>query len=85
MQRFQKMEILVKVNPWTKNINISKFGFDELTKLEIYKINLTAKPVDNAANKQLVQVLAQYFQVKTKSVSIQKWQTSKLKKVKIEK
>lgn len=77
------MEILVRVIPWTKKINVQAMGNDELTGKKIYKIKLTAKPINHEANKQLVEVLVKYFNTKKRFVEILKWDTSKLKKVKI--
>ena len=50
------MEILVKVVPGSKKIQVAHEWKDLLTWRDIYKINLTAKPVNNQANKQLLEV-----------------------------
>lgn len=77
------MEILVRASPWSKHIKVTKIWYDELTGLDIYKVNLTAKAVNNSANKQLLKVLADYFKVKIRDIDIHKWQTSKIKKLTI--
>jgi len=77
------MEILVKVIPWSKKIKIISFWKDELTGKSIYKVKLTAKPINNQANKQLIEVLEKYFNTKKRFISITRGDTSKLKSVKI--
>ena len=77
------MEILVKVIPWSKKIEIIQLWKDLLTNKDVYKVKLTAKPVNNQANKQLVDVLVKYFNTKKRFVVIDKWNTSKLKLIKI--
>ncbi len=79
------MEILVHVVPWSKKIKVSQEGKDLLTNRPIYKINLTAKPVNGEANKQLIEVVADYFKVKKRFVNLEKGNTSRLKLIKIEK
>lgn len=77
------MEILVKVIPWSKKIEVEEIWKDLLSNLPIYKIKLTAKPVNNQANKQLIDVLVNYFNTKKRFIEILKWDTSRLKKVRI--
>lgn len=77
------MEILIKVIPWAKKIDVQAIGNDELTGKKIYKIKLTAKPINHEANKQLVEVLVKYFNTKKRFIEILKWNTSKFKTVKI--
>jgi uncharacterized protein YggU (UPF0235/DUF167 family) len=77
------MEILVKVIPWSRKIEVLKEWKDLLTWKDVYKIKLTAKPVNQEANKQLIQVIADYFKTKKRFVKIHKWTTSRLKLVKI--
>jgi uncharacterized protein YggU (UPF0235/DUF167 family) len=79
------MEILVKVVPGSKKIQVAHEWKDLLTWRDIYKINLTAKPVNNQANKQLLEVIAEYFWVKKRFVSLDKGASSRLKLVRIEK
>jgi len=78
------MEILVKVVPWSKKIQITKEWKDLLSWKEIYKVNLTAKPIKGSANEQLQEVLANYFWVKKRFVKLVKWSTNRLKLVCIE-
>jgi len=79
------MEILVKVIPNSKKIQVKFEWKDLLTWREIYKVNLTAKPIKWEANKQLQEILADFFDVKKRFVRIDKWTTSKLKLIRIEK
>ena len=79
------MEILVQVVPWSKKISVEENGKDILTWRTIYRVKLTAKPVNGQANKQLQEVLADYFKVKKRFVEIDKGATSRLKLVKITK
>ena len=79
------MEILVKVVPGSKKIQVQSEWEDLLTGRKIYKVNLTAKPIKWEANKQLQEVLAEFFWVKKRFVEIDKGTTSRLKLVRIEK
>jgi len=77
------MEILVQVIPWSRKISVEENGKDILTWRPIYRVKLTAKPINGQANKQLQEVLADYFKVKKRFVEIDKGATSRLKLVKI--
>ena len=77
------MEFLVHVIPWSKQILVQEDGKDLLTNRIIYKIKLTAKPINWEANKQLIEVISDYFKVKKRFINIDKWATSRLKLVKI--
>jgi len=77
------MEILVKVIPWSKKIDVIFLWKDKLTNKDIYKIKLTAKAINNQANKQLIEVLEKYFKTKRRYINILKWDTNKFKLLKI--
>ena len=77
------IEILVQVVPGSKKISVEESWKDLLTWRTIYKVKLTAKPINWQANKQLQEVLADFFWVKKRFVEIDKWATSRLKLVKI--
>ncbi len=77
------MDILVRVIPWSKKIKIEKEWKDLLSWIEIYKVNLTAKPINWEANKQLIKVISEFFWIKKRFVSIYKWETNKVKLLKI--
>lgn len=77
------MEILVKVIPNSKNIEIFEEWNDLLTNRAVYRVKLTAKPVDNQANIQLIGTISEYFNVKKRFVRIVKWENSKSKLIKI--
>ena len=78
------MEFLVKVIPWSKKMDVQLEWKDLLTGRDIYKIKLTAKPIDGEANKQLIEVISKFFDVKRRFIHIDKWATSRLKLVKID-
>ena len=78
------MEILIKVIPWSKKIQVKEEWQDLLTWRTIYKVNLTAKPINWEANKQLIEVLADFFKTKKRFINLDKWATSRLKLVRIE-
>ncbi len=77
------MEFLVHVIPWSKQILVKEDGRDLLTDRIIYKVKLTAKPINGEANKQLIEVISDFFNVKKRFVEIDKWASSRLKLVKI--
>ena len=64
-------------------MDIIPFWKDELTGKNIYKIKLTAKPINHQANNQLIEVLEKYFNTKKRFISITRGGTSKLKSIKI--
>ena len=77
------MEILIQVVPGSKKISVEEQWKDLLTNRTIYKVKLTAKPINGEANKQLLEVLSDFFKVKKRFIEIDKWATSRLKLVKI--
>jgi len=77
------MEILIQVVPGSKKISVEEQWKDLLTNRIIYKVKLTAKPINGEANKQLLEVLSDFFKVKKRFIEIDKWATSRLKLVKI--
>ena len=68
-------QILVEVRP-----NSSKVSIEKVTDI-VYKVKLTAPPVDGKANIQLIKVLADYFEVSKSQVAIKAGKTSKTKVV----
>ena len=70
--------LTVSVEPRSAKAGIQVIRGDSL------KIKLTAPPVDGAANKQLVEVLAKEFRVKKSAITIVRGETSKNKIVYIE-
>ena len=69
------MTITVTVKPNSKSIVVEK-----ITDL-IYKMRLTATPIDGKANRQLIEVLADYFKVSKSQVRIKSGKTAKTKVV----
>ena len=70
------MEIQVKVVPRAKQNKVKKDG-------QIYKVYLTAPPVDNKANQLLLEVLAEFFDVPKGKVSIIRGHSSRQKLIRI--
>ncbi len=68
-------QILVEARP-----NSSKVSIEKVTD-QVYKVKLTAPPVDGKANIQLIKVLADYFEVSKSQVTIKAGKTSKTKVV----
>ncbi|MCF7834617.1 DUF167 domain-containing protein [Candidatus Gracilibacteria bacterium] len=75
------MKINVSVVPGAKQekIDIQK----DLMGNEVYKIRLRAKPIDGEANKNLIQILSDYFKIAKKDVIILKGSNNRLKVVEI--
>lgn len=68
-------QILVEVRP-----GASKNKIEQIT-AQVYKVWLTACPVEGRANRQLVQLLADYFDVAKSNVEIKQGKTAKTKVV----
>lgn len=68
-------QILVEVKPHSAKSNVGK-----ITDL-VYRVRLTAPPVEGKANDQLIKVLADYFKVSKSQISIKTGKTSKTKLV----
>ena len=71
------MRIYVKVIPRSSKNEVTKIAERE------YKVKLTAAPIDNKANKMLIKVLAEYFNVSKSSLRILGGRTTKTKLIKI--
>ncbi|MFA6081909.1 MAG: DUF167 domain-containing protein [Patescibacteria group bacterium] len=65
-------KILVKVMPFAKSVRVEPI-------LGGLKIWLTAKPVDGEANKQLIEVLADYLQVPKSAIQIKSGENGRTK------
>ncbi|MFZ2150497.1 MAG: DUF167 domain-containing protein [Candidatus Absconditicoccaceae bacterium] len=50
---------------------------------EVYKIWLKAKPIDGEANKNLIQILSNYFKIAKKDIIILKGNNGRLKTIEI--
>ncbi|MFA6421806.1 MAG: DUF167 domain-containing protein [Candidatus Buchananbacteria bacterium] len=68
-------QILVQAKP-----NSSKVEVEKITD-QVYKVRLTAPPVDGKANDQLIKVLAQYFDVSKSNIAIKAGKNAKTKVV----
>ncbi len=77
------MKILVQAKPWSKKIEIKYIWKDLLTDLDIYSIKLIAKPIKWEANKQLIEILSDYFKVSKSNIKILKWNSTKYKLIEI--
>jgi len=71
------MDINIKVIPNAKKILIKTEG-------PILKVYLTAPAVDDKANEQLIEVLAEHFSVRKRQISITKGLKSRNKTIRIE-
>jgi len=71
------MRIYVKVSPRSSKNEVTKISEGE------YKIKLTAAPIDNKANKMLLDILAEYFDVPRSSLQIIGGKSAKVKIVEI--
>ncbi|MFH0969449.1 MAG: DUF167 domain-containing protein [Patescibacteria group bacterium] len=69
--------IYVKVIPESSHNKIEKISEEE------YKIWLTAPPVDNKANRMLIQVLSEYLNIPKSSLAIIGGKTAKVKIIEI--
>ena len=76
------MKLLLKVitNAKTNKIEIN----ENKNKSEDYKVYLTTTPVKGEANKDLIKLLAKYFQVSKSNITIVKGETSHYKVIEID-
>lgn len=70
--------VQVKVEPRSSRAQVAGLLGEQL------KVKLTSPPVEGAANKQLIEVLSEFFGIKKSSISIIRGQSSKNKVVEIE-
>jgi len=71
------MRIYIKVIPRSSQNKVEKISEGE------YKVKLTAPPIDGEANKMLIKILTEYFNVSKSSVEIIGGKTAKTKIVEI--
>ena len=69
--------IEVKIVPNARKTSVEKEG-------EKYKVYVTAPPVDGKANKALIEVLSEYFNIKKSSFEIIRGETGRNKLVRID-
>jgi len=72
------MNITVNVIPNSKNPEIIRVSENN------YKVRVDAPPLENKANKRLIEILAEHFNVSKSSISIIRGLKSKNKTVKID-
>lgn len=72
------MEISVNITPNSKTSEITKISEN------IYKIKVDAPALKNKANKRLIEILSEYFNVSKSSISIIKGLKSRNKIIKID-
>ena len=70
------MDIHVKVYPNARRNEVKKEG-------EVYKVYLNVPPVEGKANQRLIDVLADFFEVRKSAVIITKGLKSRLKTIRI--
>lgn len=68
--------IQIKVIPNAKKPEV-------IEKDNLFKVKVSAPAIEGKANKAVIKILAEYFKVKPKQVSIIKGETSNLKTIKI--
>ncbi len=68
--------IQIKVIPNAKKPEV-------IEKDNLFKVKVSAPAIEGKANKAVIKILAEYFKVKSKQVSIIKGETSNLKIIKI--
>ena len=68
-----KKIITVEVKTNSKEVKVEKITDN------IYKVRLSATPIEGKANKQLVSILAEYFKVSKNQIEIKSGKTSKTK------
>jgi uncharacterized protein (TIGR00251 family) len=66
-------KITVEVKPNSKEVVVEKIS--DL----VYKVRLSATPVDGQANDQLIKVLSKYFNISKSQVEIKSGKTSRTK------
>ena len=64
----------IRISPNAKKNEILKDG-------EIFKIKITAQPIDGKANKALIEILSKNFKIPKNSIKILKGETSKEKTI----
>jgi uncharacterized protein (TIGR00251 family) len=72
------MLVRVQVIPRSKKSTVIDIGKGGL------KVKVLSPPIDNQANNELIQVLAQYYNVKKSSIKIKKGMRSRNKLIEIE-
>lgn len=63
------MRIHVRVVPWSKKQSVEKQG-EDIYGNQVYKVKIMEKPIDGEANKWLIKVLSEYFDVPHRSITI---------------
>lgn len=71
------MRIYVKVSPRSSKNEVKQISQGE------YKVKLTAPPVNGEANKQLIEVLSDYFKIAKSNIQIVGGKSAKVKMVDI--
>lgn len=70
-------QILIEVRPNSKQLKIEKITD------AVYKIHLTAQPQEGRANKQLIEVLSDYFKIAKSLIAIKSGRSAKTKVITI--
>jgi len=66
-------KIVVEVKPNSREVKVEKITDS------VYKVRLTATPIDGKANKQLINILADYFNISKSKITIKAGKTAKTK------
>ncbi len=76
------MRIHIHVVPWSKQQSVEKQGQD-IYGHDVYKVKISEKPVDGAANRGAIEILSEFFKVPKRNISIVSGHTSREKIVEI--
>lgn len=77
------MHYLIKVIPWSKKNLITPTV--DMFNQEILKIHVTTQAQKGKANEHCIELLADYFKIPKRHITIVSWHTSSYKTVKITK
>ena len=72
------MKILIRVKPRAKTAGVEKLEGEN------YIVSVTEPPIEGRANKEVIEILADYFKVSKSKVSIIKGETGRIKMIDIE-
>lgn len=68
-----KKIITVEVKPNSKEVKVEKINDN------VFKVRLSATPIGGRANKQLIEIMSDYFKVSKSQIEIKSGKTSKTK------
>lgn len=72
------MHIIVNVIPWSSRESIAITGTN-IYGHTVYRVKTTAKPIDNAANYAVIDILSKHFALPKRRIQLVGWDTSRTK------